>query len=49
MNHNLLEFDMTVGRQKPETIVHTDHYCPFSPAAPQQIQRTKGHRSIRTD
>ena len=29
MNHNLLEFDMTVGRQKPETIVHTDHYCPF--------------------
>ncbi|SDG44810.1 Galactose-1-phosphate uridylyltransferase [Selenomonas sp. WCT3] len=29
MNHNLLEFDMALGRQKPETIVHTDHYCPF--------------------
>lgn len=29
MNHNLLEFDMTVGRQKPETIVHTGNHCPF--------------------
>lgn len=29
MNQNLIEFDMTTGRQKPETIIHTDNDCPF--------------------
>ncbi len=27
--YNLIDFDMQIGRQKPETIRHPDNYCPF--------------------
>ncbi len=27
--YNLIDFDMNIGRQKPETIRHPDNYCPF--------------------
>lgn len=27
--YNLIDFDMGIGRQKPETIRHPDNYCPF--------------------
>ena len=29
MNDNLLDFDMHIGHQKPETIIHKDNNCPF--------------------
>lgn len=29
MKINLVPFDMNVGRQKPETIIHRDNACPF--------------------
>lgn len=27
--YNIIDFDMQIGRQKPETIRHPDNYCPF--------------------
>ena len=27
--YNIIDFDMQIGRQKPETIHHPDNYCPF--------------------
>nr|WP_143188107.1 DUF4931 domain-containing protein [Selenomonas ruminantium] len=29
MPYNIIDFDMQIGRQKPETIRHPDNYCPF--------------------
>ena len=41
--YNLIDFDMKIGRQKPETIRHPDNYCPFChPAELTDIIATDG-------